>query len=317
MESIWDIPYDPNAQRVNGTLCAAATDPSGVSLLRVNGNNGFGPYARYSLGGMVLASEDEGTGSEANSVALVQRALGSAELDLVAAGSGGTELSRVRRIAGDTLATIWTEYAANGAVTPAPPSQPFALHDPITVDVDGDGSEEVVFGSDDGRLYALRASDGAIVFSLDLGAPVAHVIAADVDLDPQVELEASLADGRLVVIDGAGNYRAVRDPSPGADAGADGGSAALDGAATDSSAAIDGAPGNDGAAASDASVLGSGPPTSDGGPICTVIPEAPYEPHRASCECRSTSGSSTGRSGLLSAVALLGIMLARRREGAP
>jgi len=51
---------------------------------------------------------------------------------------------------------------------------------------------------------------------------VLHLAAADVDLDPAVELVASLGDGRLVAVDGAGKYSAVVDP-PG-DAGTDAGS---------------------------------------------------------------------------------------------
>jgi hypothetical protein len=90
----------------------------------------------------------------------------------------------------------------------------------VAVDVDGDGADEVVVGSDDGFLYALHASDGSIAFTLDLGAPVTRLIAADIDRDVAVELVASLADGRLVAIDEPGHYDAIRDsPASGRDAG--------------------------------------------------------------------------------------------------
>jgi hypothetical protein len=219
MALIWSVPFDQNAQRINGTIAAAAVDPAGPSLLRFNGNNGLGQYARYSRAGAVVVSRDEGTlpaqGADTNAAALVVRSPGTSVYDLVSAGMAGDALSRLRRIAGDTLDTVWTEYLANGAVTSTPPAQAYQLHDPVAVDVDGDGADEVVLGSGDGRLYAVRASDGSLVFALDLGAPVDHVIAADVDLDPEVEIVAFLGDGRLVAIDGSGQYRARRDTADG------------------------------------------------------------------------------------------------------
>ncbi len=179
MSPIWSV----SAQTLpssNGTIGAAAVDSQGLSLLRFNGGTGFGSYARLSSTGLVIASKDEGD-IDSNAVAFVQRSRGAKVYDMVLAGSHGGTLSRVRRIAGDTLDSVWTEFVAKGAVSAVPPAEPFALHDPIAVDVDGDGSDEVVFGSDDGRLYALHAADGSIAFSLDLGAPVTRIIAADIE----------------------------------------------------------------------------------------------------------------------------------------
>ena len=229
MTAIWTVPGS-SPPAISGTVAASAVDAQGESLLRFNGNVGVGEYARYSLAGAILAHQDQGLafidGTDSNAVAFVQRTPGASVFDMVCAGTSGVGLSRVRRLAGDTIATVWTVYAAGGAVSTTQPAQAFALRDPIAVDVDGDGTDEVVFGSDDGWLYALHASDGSLAFSLSLGAPVLHVIAADIDLDPAVELEASLGDGRLVAVDGAGKYTAVRDaPADGGagDAGVDAG----------------------------------------------------------------------------------------------
>jgi hypothetical protein len=225
MAAIWTIDGS-SPQATGGTIAAAPVDAQSTGLLRFNGNFGVGEYAHYSIAGKVLAHQDQGLalldGTDTNGVAFVARTPGAKVYDMVSAGTSGVGLSRVRRLAGDTIATVWTVYAAGGKVTPTPPTTVFALHDPIAVDVDGDGADEVVFGGDDGWLYALHASDGSAAFALDLGAPVMHVVAADVDLDPAVELEVSLGDGRLVAIDGDGKYTAVVD-SPG-DAGVDGGS---------------------------------------------------------------------------------------------
>lgn len=224
MSALWTLtPASLAVTAISGTIAAAPVDDQGPTLLRFNGNVGDGPYERYSLGGSLLAYFDEGLafmdGADKNVVALVQRTAGATVFDMISAGTSGAGLSRVRRIAGDTIGTEWTEYVANGVVAQTQPTQTFALHDPVAFDVDGDGTDEVVFGSDDGWLYALHAIDGSLAFAMNLGAPVLHVIAADIDLDPALEIEASLGDGRLVAIDGAGHYATVRDPPASTDAG--------------------------------------------------------------------------------------------------
>ena len=217
MLSLWTIPYDPSTKRLNGTIAAAPVDGAGPSLMRSNGNTGAGQYARYARTGTVVVSRDEGTleaqGGDTNAATLVRRSAGAAVYDMVSAGMAGDALSRIRRISGDTLETTWTEYAGDGVVSSTPPAHGDQLHDPVAVDLDGDGEDEVIFGGGDGRLYAVHALDGSLAFALDLGSAVDHVIVADVDLDPQLEIVAALGDGRLVAIDGMGQYHATRDSS--------------------------------------------------------------------------------------------------------
>lgn len=227
MRAIWSV---TRTDWLSGTVASAAVSGTSPSLLRSGGNSGFGPYLRLSLDGTVVASRDEGTlhadGVDTNAAALIHRSPGATDVDMISAGSAAPLLSRVRRIAGDTLDTVWTVYVADGHVSSSPPADAFALHDPITFDADGDGRDDVAVGSDDGWIYGLRGMDGSLLFATDLGAPVAHLIAADVDLDPALELIASLADGRLVALDEPGRYAAVggRPASNG-----DGGSSGNDG----------------------------------------------------------------------------------------
>src|SRR5262249_42168491 len=53
MRTLWTIPLDSQALTANGTIAAAHVDPSGLSLLRFNGDIAYGPYARYTLSGDV------------------------------------------------------------------------------------------------------------------------------------------------------------------------------------------------------------------------------------------------------------------------
>jgi hypothetical protein len=214
MHASWTIP-GASFPGISGTIAAVPVDSQGTSLIRFDGNLGSGAFGRFTLSGALVASQDEGLpsldGVDTNALAFVQRTKGAGVYDMVSAGTSAAGLSRVRRIAGDTLSTVWTEYVANGVVSPTQPTQSFALHDPIAVDVDGDGTDEVVLGSDDGRLYALHVSDGTLLFSVDLGAPVVHIIAADIDDDPAVELVVSLADGSLAALDEPGKYIAAHN----------------------------------------------------------------------------------------------------------
>ncbi|WP_432970505.1 FG-GAP-like repeat-containing protein [Dactylosporangium sp. CA-233914] len=71
----------------------------------------------------------------------------------------------------------------------------------ITVDADGDGRPEFVFGTNDGRVVCLRGpGPRQLVWSLDIGYPLGDVIAADVNHDGASELLVTAADGNLYVI---------------------------------------------------------------------------------------------------------------------
>jgi outer membrane protein assembly factor BamB len=303
MASLWTASSLPDYL---GTVSAVAVDSTGTSLLRTGE---VGPYARYSPSGTLLANNDEGlsgSDNETNGVAFVKRA-GGQTFDMVAAGTSGAGLSRVRRIAGDTLAPVWTVYAAGGSLSASQPSPSFAMRDPLTLDADGDGTEEVVVGSDDGWVYAIHAADGTLLFSVNLGAPVSHLIAADVDLDPATELLASLGDGRLVALDDLGKYSAARDiASSDAGASVDAGAAdvAVEGAA-------DAAVGSDANSAPDATYTNDGGGTGPCGPTGATPPAT-----HVSCAFAAPGESSGSRGNLFTAFSLLvGALVRRCRRG--
>ena len=79
-----------------------------------------------------------------------------------------------------------------------------ALSDTAAADIDGDGRDEFLVGSDDGYLYALHASDGSLAFSYNLHASVGSPIVADVDGDGSLGVMVSLGDGYVHAL-GASN----------------------------------------------------------------------------------------------------------------
>jgi outer membrane protein assembly factor BamB len=229
---------DPNTGLVSifQTLTSAAngqamvgqldSDPA-LDLVRINSQNAMGPYLRFNLAGVQEASftppSPEVGSSDTNRAALVRRSGSATTFDLVWAGMAGTALGKVGRVDGTSFTEIWSVYLAAGAVSSgsSQPANAAALHDPVVADIDGDGADEIVVGSEDGFVYALRASDGSLAFSLDVGAPIAHLLIADIDKDPELEIVASTGDGSIVAIDGVGKYT-FDDVSP-SDGGVGGG----------------------------------------------------------------------------------------------
>jgi hypothetical protein len=69
----------------------------------------------------------------------------------------------------------------------------------ITADLAGDGRMAVLFGCDDGKLYAIGEREGkaAMLWSVDLGRRVGEPILADVAGDGRPAILVPTEDGRL------------------------------------------------------------------------------------------------------------------------
>ena len=76
---------------------------------------------------------------------------------------------------------------------------PPPLSDFATLDVDADGRIELLCGTGDDKLYALKETDGKcrVLWATELGARVGSPVIADLDGDGRPEILVSTADGRL------------------------------------------------------------------------------------------------------------------------
>jgi hypothetical protein len=75
----------------------------------------------------------------------------------------------------------------------------------VTGNINGKGSSDYVFGTNNGQLYALDGRAGApnrLLWSLTIGAQVGDPALADVDADGESEVVFAAGDGYLYVVDG-------------------------------------------------------------------------------------------------------------------
>ena len=116
----------------------------------------------------------------------------------------GSRKGTIRGVTGADGSVLWETGLWNGKASAATAGQSDEqsndLSSVVALDVNGDGRMEFVVGGYDGWLYALDAATGALVWSLDLGAPVGDPIAADTDGDGLSEILAPTADGYLYSI---------------------------------------------------------------------------------------------------------------------
>jgi MYXO-CTERM domain-containing protein len=312
-QQIFRTSNGPNGQAMVGQL---DSDPA-LDLVRTASQNAFGTYEVRDLQGNVVVSYQPPTpgvaGADANTAALLARPGSPGESDLVWAGMAGAALGAVARLDGQTLNEVWFDYLAGGKVYAkgAQPAALAALYPPITADIDGDGADEVLVGADDGFLYALRGTDGSALFAVDLGAPVVHVIAADLDLDPDLELLAALSDGTLVALDAQGSYVAGMPPMP--DGGVDGGGGAGGGtsmASATGSGTGSGGHGGAPATSSDSSTSAVDGASSSG----STGAGGGSAGEKGGCGCRAAGSDGGSAAGAIAALGLAAALAGRRRR---
>ena len=93
----------------------------------------------------------------------------------------------------------WT-YQIPGPINPSPYDKD---HDFASADLDGDGCDEILIGSGDGRLYALKEVDGrcTVLWSMQLSSRrVGSPILADLDGDGYAEILVPTEDGWMHVL---------------------------------------------------------------------------------------------------------------------
>jgi hypothetical protein len=75
----------------------------------------------------------------------------------------------------------------------------------VAADLDGDGRTEVLFGCDDGKLYALGERDGKpqLLWSVPLGRRVGEPILADLHGDGRASILVPAEDGVLYCLKGS------------------------------------------------------------------------------------------------------------------
>jgi hypothetical protein len=70
--------------------------------------------------------------------------------------------------------------------------------DVVSCDIDGDGFDEFILGTSDGRLLVL--GDGKVEWSMDFGDTVGEPIICDLDLDTKADLLVPVMDGNLYAL---------------------------------------------------------------------------------------------------------------------
>ncbi len=109
-------------------------------------------------------------------------------------GASGEVAQRICLDEGDTRLLTGPADANN--------CQSSSLSSVVVADIDDDGDEDILVGSADGWIYALDATTGDSLWSYFARFQVSNLILADIDRDQHVEVVATVANSRLVILDG-------------------------------------------------------------------------------------------------------------------
>ncbi len=98
----------------------------------------------------------------------------------------------------DWSGRVWPR---NGELGASDPGDGNTLSNLTVCDIDGNGEEDVIFGTDDGFLMAMQLSDQTLLWALPFSVTVSEPVVADVDQDGELEILVATDDGQLHLID--------------------------------------------------------------------------------------------------------------------
>jgi outer membrane protein assembly factor BamB len=164
-----------------------------VDAGRVFFSTGNGQVVAARLDGKVLWAQP--LGSEALAAPTLVEVNADGTLDVVV----GDQAGRIHALNGRTGASLWSRSLQSTATT-----QPAIEAGVAAADLDGDGTTELVIGSCDGAVTALRASTGQTMWSVhDDGCVRASPVLVDLNGDGRPEVIAAWETGALRILDGA------------------------------------------------------------------------------------------------------------------
>ncbi|MEI8257891.1 MAG: VCBS repeat-containing protein, partial [Deltaproteobacteria bacterium] len=177
-------------------VSAGRTDAAGDTALIVGG-------AAYQTDLLVVHADCTVTHvaafrSALQSIAALVDANGDARLD----GAYWSDAACMHVRDGNTGSVLWSRLYLGGAAVPCTVGAP-ALHTQTTPavagDIDGDGREELLFGTVDGDLMAVSGATGDVRMQVHTQRQLRETQLADVDGDGRPEIVAGADDGYLYV----------------------------------------------------------------------------------------------------------------------
>ena len=107
-------------------------------------------------------------------------------------------------------------FPVRGALSTSAPADARGPEALLAIDIDGDGSEELIVAGGDGYVYALgMGTTPTVEWSVDVGVTAKRLLTSDVDNDGKEELIAVLSDATVVILDGGDGLVIIDQPVAG------------------------------------------------------------------------------------------------------